>query len=224
MSKIIKKINNLLAKAEGTDNEHESELFMAKVHELLEAHQLELSDLGTLDTEDPVIHDKEGVKVSKVYSWSKTLMTAISRYYGCRIVWQTHRSFIHYDVFGRESAVATFHAMQPYIFRAVKRKSRELVNEEKVTTIAKGNTAVANAMAARLNRLTRDKPQSLENGYNALVPVNQIDELMDKIYPDANSKMLKGNKTNLAARMAANSISLNAQASGKNKTLQIGNG
>ena len=44
---ITDKINALYAKAEGTDNEHEAEIFAAKAAELLAEHNLTRSDLGS---------------------------------------------------------------------------------------------------------------------------------------------------------------------------------
>lgn len=54
IQKIKARIMALLAKANGTDNEHEAEAFLAKAMELMQQYQLDVSDM--VDADDPILH------------------------------------------------------------------------------------------------------------------------------------------------------------------------
>lgn len=87
--KIVEKIKALLAKASGTDNEAEAEIFFAKAYELMEKHQLDVTDL---ESEDPM-GEEIGVsaKGRGGVDWNERLMFPVARYYGCKAI-QQHRA------------------------------------------------------------------------------------------------------------------------------------
>lgn len=87
-SKILTRIKALLAKANGTDNQHEAEVFLAKAQELLQEHQLDSSALD--DVDDPIEVGRVAfTAAAKPPSWHKNLFIAVGCYYGCQVAIST---------------------------------------------------------------------------------------------------------------------------------------
>ena len=67
--KIIDRIRKVLAKAEGTDNSAEADMLMAKVNSMLREHNLELLDIETAGSDDPLGVDRNADHCWKSNSW-----------------------------------------------------------------------------------------------------------------------------------------------------------
>jgi hypothetical protein len=81
---IKRKIQALLAKANGTDNEHEAEAFMAKAMDLLAEHQLDLGEL--VGDDDPILHHVGLKQASSGHAWRWRLYSAVAQFYGCKSI------------------------------------------------------------------------------------------------------------------------------------------
>lgn len=225
--KIKSKIAALLAKAKGTDNEHEAAAFMAKAQEMLEQHQIDIGDL--LDADDPVnkggIYDASGKWVP---SWHKDLYNALARLYGCRPIQVNYyvglKRTWRVELVGRESAVATTELMFPWIKDECNRLGRELAKETGVDA-ARGQRSVGNALVLRIQKLCRemveDRPRTEAAAKNALVTLDRVNQVVEQLYPNLKAGRKTTISTSKSATAAAASIGLHRQATGSS-ALRIG--
>lgn len=241
-NKILDRIAKVLAKAEGTNNEAEAEMLMAKVQSMLEEHQLSMIDVATADREDPIGVNYRAAHCWVSNSWMKMVAAQLADYYGCRLVYAQHKNKILFDVAGRLSARVTWEQMLPFVTKQVRAQAKAL-REKDILTIA-GDTgwdwdraarqvkgvgsyerAVGNALSYRLHRLAKDAQARDEarvaNGERALVPVDQVDAVMREAFPDLREGQSRAVKTTNGAREAAAGISL-ARQTGANTAKQIG--
>jgi hypothetical protein len=84
-------IQALLAHAKGTQNEVEAASYLSKAMELMEKHQLELSDM--VDAADPILHHVGLSYAESGHAWRWKLYDKVARLYGCKS--------IHVDVTGQ---------------------------------------------------------------------------------------------------------------------------
>lgn len=206
--KIKAKIAALFAKAEGTDNEHEAETFMAKAQEMLQKHNLSRLDLDPEGHTDPLGHDAEAYTWFASSSWHATLYHAVSNYYGCQMV----RDKIDSNKFaailiGREGARDTVKIAYPFIVKqvALQAKALQKLYPEMSTSIARRQVAVA--LSSRIWDLVHKWSLNKGNEEKVLVVVDEnkiyMDNLMDTV---GGSRRIKG--ANAAAHNAAGAISL----------------
>jgi len=223
--RIKKIIAALLAKAKGTDNEHEAAAFIAKAEDMLEQYQIDLSELG--DESDKVRHhaglDADGKWVA---SWHRSLYSKLGIYYGCKsIKVQTMKGY-RQEIVGRESAIVTTDLMFVFIKGECNRLGRQLKAEGGAPSDANGARLVGNALVIRIAKLIRDReanqeaaPQT-EAAKNALVIKDQVVALYEQLFPDTHK--LKGSKvaTSASAKELAGTIGLHRQA-GHVQTLRL---
>lgn len=225
---IIVKIKALLAKAAGTDNEHEAEVFLAKAHELMEKHQLESLDL---ETDDPIAEEKvyprnnpDGV------DWDFTLLFSVARYFGCKAIRlnQRPKGFIM-GLIGRESARVTATEMHLYLIAEVKRLAKQAVGTHEFRKFVKINGAtywqgdylnkdqcarrIGNALIMRLNAMcaSSEPVAGTLAGQNALVTMDAVEALYMQLHPDAKAIGGPGISTRKGAHALAAGIGLNLQ-------------
>lgn len=225
--KIKSKIAALLAKAKGTDNEHEAAAFMAKAQELLEQHQIDIGDL--IDANDPVakggFYDASGKWVP---SWHKDLYNSLARLYGCRPIQVNYYVGIkktwRVELVGRESAIATTELMFPWVKEECNRLGRALAKETGVET-SRGQRSVGNALVLRIQKLVRemveDRPRTEAASKNALVTLDRVTQLVEQLYPNLKAGRKTTVSTSKGAAAAAAGIGLHRQAGGS-APLQIG--
>ena len=219
--KIIDRIRKVLAKAEGTNNIAEAEMLMAKVAAMLEEHNLELLDIGTADADDPIGTTKEVATHLVNDSWMRNMVSALARYYGCRLVYTgltKNKTALH--VSGRESARITTQLMVPFVRKQVLAKARELVNEqpENYRNNRVAARRVANALTMRVNALAREQQEKEEqrvaSGERALVPVDMIEAEMERAFGPLGTSRKTKIITSRGAMEKAAGISLSRQMSG----------
>lgn len=214
--KITKIIKALLAKAAGTDNENEAEVFAAKAQELMERYQVEVNDVLK---DDPIDMTKAYKATSSAPSYKKFLWRSLAHYYGCETMlqWTGHTTYeVH--LVGRESSRITTELMFPFIMQQVRAEGRKIAKQ----TGQKPESAirdVANALVLRLDRLVKEQRQrepqpATVAGKNALIATNETAALMKKLYPNSRIVGRRGIGTSGAAKAAAEGISLNQQMSG----------
>ena len=214
-SKIKSKIAALLAKAKGTDNEHEAETFLAKVQELLEKHQLDMSDLE--DADDPVRQDS-GLDATKwTPSWHAHLYRHLGLLYGCYSVKRRVTATGYYqELVGRESAIVTTQIMFDWIKGECNRLGRELYASNKATSAANGARLVGNALVTRIARLIPkdDAPRTEAAAKNALVTKSRVMQVVEEHYGKLSTGRGGRTKTSASAREMAAGIGLHRQAGG----------
>lgn len=215
--KIKTKIAALLAKAKGTDNEHEAAAFIAKAEELLELYQIDLAELG--DASDQVRHH-EGLDADGkwVASWHRHLYRQLAMYYGCESIKVSTAKGYRQEIVGRESAIVTTDLMFIYIKSECNRLGRQLKRDHKAPTEANGARLVGNALVHRIavliaERKIRDADApTTATAKNALVVKDQVVALYEKLYPEVKMLNPKAAKTTASARDLAGTIGLHRQA------------
>jgi len=222
------KIAKLLAKAEGTDNPAEASAFMEKVNALLEANQIEMHEIrermGNKADADPIGKEKGATNLYASMLWARQLAGALSRYYGCRMVYWKVGNHFNYELVGRVSARTTFELMLPFVITQVKLQARKLdggVYNAKSRSVLERQ--VGQALEVRIARMTRenDAHRVVLTG-KGLIPFDNMDEMMKVFFPNVASKKAKPITLDRDAVEAAKNISLNVQA-GHVKPKQIGN-
>lgn len=224
MSKIADKISKLIAKAESTTHPEEADSFMLMVHKLLEQHGMSLLDVGKLNSEDPVGQTSDAGKFYASESAFRDVAFYLAEYYGCKAVVHVHGNHRNLSVFGRDSARITFELMWPYVKKCIRSEARRLHNvvkaefapipvPSKLSTVARQQRWVADALSSRLLRAIHDRRRETpeQTGVNALVPVDLIQQLMDDLYDDIKTAKDRQLKTTAEAREAAGNINLNEQ-------------
>lgn len=220
-SKIKSKIAALLAKAKGTDNEHEADTFLAKAMELLDQHQLSISDVEGQD--DPVMWYK-GLDCTKwTASWQVDLYSAVARLYGCRSIRCHKIKGFMLELVGRESATITTDLMFPWIKEQVNAKGRELYKAGGAPDAAKGARLVGNALVQRIWKLIREQekaeggPKTVAVAKNALVTQDRVLAVMEEHYGKLGKGRATRPGTSGSARELAGGIGLNRQAGGSSQ-------
>jgi len=229
--KIKATIMALLAKASGTDNEHEAEAFLAKAHAMLEQYQLDVADLVGAD--DPIIQHFGYRQAEGGHAWKWKLYCAVGALYGARSAY----CFDGYDangrggrapmwrveLVGRESAVITAELMYPWIVAQVKQHAKAL---SAITGMSEQGQAkrVAAALISRIWRLVVENKASAPAtaaGRNALVILDQVEAKFLALYPDLAPARTSRGVSDSLSRAAAGSIGLHRQASSAS-TLKLG--
>lgn len=217
------KIAKLLAKAEGTDNAYEASVFMGKVNELLEQHQIEMHEIRSHGGDnDPMGEQMGEFNLYASMTWSKMLISLCCKYYGARSVWWKQKNHLKYQLFGRESARVTAELMIPFIISQVRQRARQF-SEETGRTLSVAQREIGHALTIRVNSmLNASEIHRAELTRNALIPVDTTQDYMDKYYGDTlrvgKARQLKYSNS---ARDHADRISLNHQATAAGR-LQIG--
>lgn len=210
--KIKDKLRALLAKAEGTDNEHEAEIFMSKVNELLERHQLEMHEIRK--DADPISMEKGTVKFSTSCSYFREFIFAVCGYYGGKALVSKVGGNFHYRIVGRDSVRTTIELMMPYIVTQLRRAGRRYAQTYGYSDSV-AQREVAKALISRIYRETdtQDAHRSDLVG-KGLIPVTDLDAFIEEKFPNVK----EAKPTNLAASASAHrlaqGIALRAAADG----------
>lgn len=218
---LIEKIKALLAKAASTEFEHEAALFADKARQLMEQHQIDATDL---EHDDPVDVSKPYKATSSAPSYKKHLWTSLARYYGCRtvLIWISATEYT-VDIIGRESARLTTELMFPFVLEQVRKAAKKIYDErnplDRVVTQEQVVRQVANALVLRVQSLVVEREAVKANpatnaGKNALVTLDAVTALVERLYPNPSKGSKRGIGTSGAARSAAAGISLNQQMGG----------
>lgn len=243
MSKSTDKIKSiimaLLAKARGTDNEHEAEAFLAKAMDMMQQYQLDISDM--VDVDDPIINHTGLRQAESGHAWRWKLYSAVGQLYGCKSIhvdvgyckkdgsewrgWQDGKPTAFYEqrLVGPESAIITTDLMYPWIVDQVRKAAKEIA---KVSGMSEQGQAkrVAAALISRIHRLIREQQESTPTtaaGKNALVVLNQVVAKYDEFYPNAETMKSRASVTDGLARKAAEGIGLHRQTGSGAATLRL---
>lgn len=120
---VLDRISKLMAKAKGTNNEHEAAIFMAKAAEMLAKHNLSEALLRERDvnrSEGPIGgHPYKGRVPDR---WRELILMGCCKVYFCKLTSGYGRQ---YTVYGREHNAVVAKLMAEYLFATVKRMARE---------------------------------------------------------------------------------------------------
>lgn len=213
VDKIRDKIAKLLAKANGTDNRAEASSFMAKVEELLTAHQLEIGDIAKKDQiERTVIF----MAPKTLKEWHKNIPNIVARYYGCQMIMVRKGDVVYMTAIGRESTRVTADMMMPFILDQLRAEAAEY---QKKTLFSRKRCMqdICDAFYLRLQDLIRAR-EKVEASHGrtdrALTLLDESEVWLNEMFPDI--KETKGkplNITDLAVEHAKN-INLDKQVGG----------
>lgn len=223
--KIADKIRKLLAHADGTSNPEEAEIYMAKVHAMLQANGLSMVDLGTINDEDPVSHVRTDRHNTAHSPWRRRVANMLAQYYGCKLVvdYQTKEN-VDLVIFGRQSAILTFELMWPYVARRVLELARREHSLGHYTAAGVARNKIGNALSSRIWAMICERkaeeeraatPVNMGTGSNALVPVDMLDAAAAELLGGLTQNKAKPIKIDMNARAVAREVSLNAQATGR---------
>ncbi len=223
--KIKTRISQLLAKAKGTDNEHEAAALIAKAEELLEQYQIDLSELGS---DDDKVRSHAGLDADGkwVASWHRGVYRALGEYYGCKSIKVHTAKGYRQELVGRESAIVTTDLMFVFIKGECNRLGRELKANGGAPTDANGARLVGNALVLRIFKLIADRKARDEAApttaaaKNSLLVLDQVVALYEQLHPDAKTGRSAGIKTTASAKDMAGTIGLHRQA-GHVQTLKL---
>lgn len=230
-NKIKVRIQQLLAKAKGTDNEHEAEAFLGKAMDMMREFQLDIADL--VDADDPILKHIGLKQASSGHAWRWKLYSKVAQLYGCKSIHvekqvegKGGRMVPGYEqtLVGRESAIITTDLMYPWIVSQVKTKAREIAAKTGMSEQGQAKR-VAAALIARISRMlaeqeTRDANPTTLAGRNALVVMDAVTAAYEQHFPNTDIVRTRGAKTDNLSRDAANSIGLHRQTSGRD-TLRL---
>lgn len=119
------RIAKLMAKAKGTDNEHEAALFAAKAAEMLAEHNLTEEMLRSRDS------DREQGPIGGYDfttrcpdRWRELILQGCAKLYYCELI-KMNIAGAKYRLYGREHNYIVAKLMAEYLFATVKRMARE---------------------------------------------------------------------------------------------------
>jgi len=217
--KIIDRIKKVMAKAEGTNNAAEAEMLMAKVHQMLEEHNVTLLDVSEAELDDPMGKSQGFASCLVNDGWMASLAGAVARYYGCRMIrTKVGKNKWVFSIVGRDSARITVELMTPFIKKQVQSIARDLTKQGEYRNSRIAARRVANALITRVWELVREAErkddQRVASGERALVPVDLVEQAFHRYYPNVEKGRAATRMTDAVARKAADSVSLHRQTGG----------
>ena len=238
-SKIEKLIRSLIAKAKGTDNEAEAAAFMAKAHELLEKHQLDMG--ATLNADDPIEAFDGLDQAATSHKWNRELYRALGALYGCKSIRHEYlaknedgtlkhgpkgyEERYQQRLVGRASAIMTTQLMYPWVCEQVRERAKAI--SEVTGMSAQGQAKrVGAAIISRIWAMVAEQRRAEEGPKteavkNSLVTIDQVEAEFARLYPDATTSVARRTVSDGLSKQAANSIGLHQQA-GHGKQLRLG--
>lgn len=232
-------IRALIAKAKGTDNEAEAAAFMAKAHELLEKHQLDLG--STLNADDPVEAFNGLDQAASSHKWNRELYRALGALYGCksirheywatnadgRIKWKDGKPEARYQqrLVGRASAIMTTQIMYPWVCEQVRLSAKEIAKRTGMSEQGQAKRVGA-ALVSRIWTMVLEAKQA-EQGprneavKNALATVDLVAAEYARLYPETQKAVSRSSVSDSMSREAAGKIGLHQQA-GHSSALRLG--
>jgi hypothetical protein len=226
MSNSIKdKISKILAKANGTDNEEEAAIFLAKAHEMMEKHQIDLDDLGQ---DDPMGRYVGLTGTSSSPTWMRHLLNQVAVFYGATTVRTFRGKYFDTNVCGAESARMTTELMYPFIVEQVRAEGRKEAKNMGLPAEA-AIRRVANALVHRLAEMNakervKNPLARTVSAKNALaIRGTALTQYLESEFGTLRSSKGRGTSTNAVAQAAAGRVSLHRQTGG-GSSLRIGSG
>lgn len=217
IEKFKKQIASLLAKAAGTDNQHEALAFTAKAQELMEKYQIDHGDVVARD-EISTTTIWHGPKTFK--KWHLDVPATIATYYGCKPIRILDSRFTRMIGVGRESARVTTEVMVPFLIGELREAAQKMSTETNFS-LGRCMQLICDSFVIRLYTLINAAEKAAreaagehakqDGNSRALVQVNEADAW----YAEHHGSLIPGKPVtfehNDRARELADAISLNKQ-------------
>ena len=218
--KILSRIKALLAKARGTENEHEALAFSTKAQELLATYNLTEADLEIDGKAEAAIRSHMETSDINACAWRNRLWLAVAKLYFCDVYMQTtwvgdkERKF---PVFvGREHNIAVAVEMSKYLISTTLRLAAQFSKERAVRlNFEKGcGLRLVQRIYQMVDQLTL--PQGDGSGLPALYASEEL--LIEKFYTSRGLTISPARKSKISAGLgysaghhAGGKINLGAQ-------------
>lgn len=124
--KILKKITNLLAMADGQANENESEIALSKAYNLMQEYGLSREDVANMN-KDAVLGelDEQRLVRTPMVVWEQKLLCTIAHLFDCEVLRDELKSRyvaeIKYSIIGREGNRTTVKVMYDWLRHKIDR-------------------------------------------------------------------------------------------------------
>jgi hypothetical protein len=217
---LMRKIRLLMAKAQGTNNEHEATAFAEKVQELLLQNGLSASDInmeaGQAPREEVQQHDQErGGKDFLKSPARRVLLSAVCEFYMCSYLrWGSDRVVI----IGKKSNAEVAAAMMNYLLDTVIRLSNSYARGQTSAVRIDFRRGCMARLADRLHTLSLERKRAAQQPTGNTLPALFVDEsrLVAAYLATLKTKRAKPIRITQgmhaqAGRRAAEGISLNPQ-------------
>lgn len=190
---IIKKIAALIAKANGTDNEHETDAFETKARELMAKYGISESDLDT----DKIAHKDADFIISADLIWQNRLVWAVARYFNTVAVQRREYRKVYFILVGRDGDRATASMMFPYLLKEVRRVAAEIINGKSHSSNTRD---VGLALAARLSEEAPEESEDLRKYIDDGMQTHKINHSSVKV---SGAAMAAAKKINMSRQVNA---------------------
>lgn len=216
---LLDRIAKLQAKAKGTNNQAEAELFAAKVAELLAKHNLDEAMLRARDAtreQGPIGRHPFGMRVPD--AWRERIVIGVARVYFCKLVFKTPSGKVDpwsWTFVGREHNALVAKAMAEYLVATVKRMAREY--SPRKAEQANFRKGAGDRLYNRLLKLAeeqRAQTQATSSGNAQALVIVTEDQALDAYLGEVKEVKGKGHKHGRGSNAgwdAAGNISLNTQ-------------
>lgn len=239
--KIAERIRQLLAKARGSDNEHEAALFAEKVQQLLARHGLRMDEIDVEQDQD------EPVAPMKMYwkyrdPWRRYILTETARLYFCRIIYAggegggSVAGLYEIKIIGRPHHTVVVREMSDYLITTTLRLAREYSKMRRIRLDFERGCGgrLGDRMANLANAQLSEEPVYLASGNPGNLPAlyeserEDVERFMAALRASGSlgSKTLMHSvrqKTSAAAdgRRAADRVNLSTQIGGAASALAL---
>lgn len=228
MKDILRKIAALMAKANGTENEHEAAVFAAKAQEMLATHNLTLMDvLEGIDAEcSETVTQIEVENKHTPADWHKRLLGAVARLYFCRSLFCGSKFLL----VGKPHNVAVAASMFGYLKKTTERLALDWARADSdivsLSECLNFKHACGLRLAERLYRMFQEQQGSVSPTGTTLPALYEsetkaIDEFLARVYPNRTPGLINEEilgRGGVAGYRAGGEIGLQTQVSNATAT------
>lgn len=192
LTRIVGKIQKLLRlSGDAAASEGERENALRQAHALLAKHNLHMAEV---EAAGQTPQEKRVDKHERVRNrpWTRTLADAVAALFFCRFFWSlAYDNNASFHFVGRESNVATAHAMFDYLVKSLRRECGKYSGRSSFRTGF--YTGAADIIYARCLQLAREQQQAQSSGCTALVLASlyQLEDAANQKWMDAAGYNLK---------------------------------
>lgn len=163
-NKIIKRIQDLLARANSNSNENEAKIAMERAHKLLAKHNLSISEIEDKDEDEgPCTENKH--KITFGGPWARQISRAIAKLYFCDMFFST--------ISGRKE-------IHTFIGSEINVEVARMVSDFVLTTIHKEAKSQANGSTPYLNSFRNSAASRIFERCSQLVKEAKADEMKEE--------------------------------------------